>query len=547
MTKKIFKSILFASLVTLLASFVVILGITYKHFTLQLLDQLSEEAAYAAKGYELSGYEYFDSLDAATRLTLIASDGAVIYDSEASDTLGNHAEREEFREAMANGTGSAVRLSESFSVTTLYYAIRLDDGSVLRISSVQPTAFSVISLLLTPLIFLTLLIVVFSVIYAVRMSQKIIKPINELDLEAPDEAKCYEELSPLIQRIRRQNSFIDRQSSELRSKRDEFMAITENMSEGFLLVDNQRGIVSYNSSALRILGLDRESGVLSDGSSLAQVLDSALSGNRSECDFSLAGADYRVIASPVLSRGEVNGAVAIILDVTEKSRREAIRREFTSNVSHELKTPLTSINAASEMLAGGMVKAEDISRFSTMIHNESSRLIVLVNDIIRLSQLDENFFPEERENIDLFEMSAGVIDSLRAAADAKEVTFTLNGSGSVEGLPSIIEEMIYNLCDNAVKYNKQGGSVAVSIAESGDKVAFTVEDTGIGIPNEFIGRVFERFYRVDKSRSKEIGGTGLGLSIVRHAANTHNAEINMSSRLGIGTKIVVTFKKPQAS
>jgi len=541
LTQKVFYSIIFTSLITLLVSVALIMGIYYYNFNTLLLDELENKAAYAVQGASISGYDYFDHISTNDHITWLNQDGVVLFDSHDQFSTISVSDCPEIIDAISNGYGSAVRSDKLLSPKVMYYAIALEDGTVIRLSSEQPTVEMMLSLVLGSLLILTAAVVILSAVFAKRMSTRIIKPINELNITSPNESTGYHELAPLVKRIRTQNSFIARQMDELRSKHVEFTAITENMSEGFLLIDENRNIISFNSSARKILDLAHESNVINQEGILGQAIDSALSGNRDEREASFGGADYRIITSPVLKEHKINGAVAIILDITEKSRREAMRREFTSNVSHELKTPLTSINAAAEMLSGGIVAPQDLNHFYGMIQNESARLIVLINDILRLSQLDENAIVDENRPVELRIVAENVIASLEAAAKSRDIEFVLQGNAVVSGVPTILEEMIFNLCDNAVKYNKTGGRVSILIAESDGTVTISVEDTGIGIPPDVHDRIFERFYRVDKSRSKEIGGTGLGLSIVRHAANYHNADITVESHVGEGTKITITF------
>ncbi len=545
LTRNIFSSIIIASLLTMLITIGLIMGIYYYNFNSLLIDELAEETQYIAHGISQSGLSFFDGLESENVIILVDNSGTVLYSNTSDSDNVCITDYPEISDAFEHGSGSDLRNTALWQPKILCYASRLSDNTVLRLSAQQPAFRTMLSLVFGSLLLLALAVVILSAIFANRMSARIIRPINDLNITSPDESTCYRELVPLIKRIRTQNSFISRQMDELRSKHEEFTAITGNMSEGFLLIDEKREIISFNSSARRILDLGHESNVIDRNNTLVQAIDTALSGKRDECEVSFGGADYRIITSPVMNENEVSGAAAIILDITEKSRREAMRREFTSNVSHELKTPLTSIKAAAEMLSGGIVAQQDVNRFYGMIQNESSRLISLVNDILRLSQLDENAIADENTLVELRTIAESVAHILSNSAEANDITITINGSGVVSGVPTILEEMIFNLCDNAVKYNKPGGRVTVDISSSDDKVMLSVTDTGIGIPAEMYERIFERFYRVDKSRSKEIGGTGLGLSIVRHAANYHNADISVDSRVGEGTKITVTFNQCQ--
>lgn len=547
LTRNIFNSIIAASLLTLIISFAIIVGIYYNQFQALSLNELAQEASYVSHGISTSGVDFLVGIESKSTIALLTSDCDVAFATSDAALNVSFSDCPEIIEALENNRGSSTRFSAQGTVRTMYYAELLEDGSILWLSAPQPTLSAMLSLVLGSLLLLALTVVILSAIFANRMSAKIVSPINSLDITTPDESTCYRELEPLVRRIRTQNGFISRQMDQLRSRHEEFTAITENMSEGFLLINSSREIISFNTSARRILDLRHESNVISRNDALECAMDIALGGQRDEREISFNGADYRIITSPVYSGSAVSGAVAIILDITEKSRRESMRREFTSNVSHELKTPLTSINAAAEMLSGGMVAQQDLNRFYGMIQNESARLIVLINDIIRLSQLDENAIIDETEVVELRDVAENAINTLRSAADSNGITFSLIGSAEITGVPTILEEMIFNLCDNAVKYNKTNGRVTVKIEKKHEKVVLSVEDTGIGIPPEMHERIFERFYRVDKSRSKEKGGTGLGLSIVRHAASYHNADISVKSRIGEGTSIIVTFNEPNAT
>jgi len=541
LTKKIFYSIILSSVITLLIGFALVLGIYYHHFNSMQLSNFANEANHVATAITNNGLDFLNRLSSTRHITWLTTDGTVLYDSHGNTQVISLPDCAEITEAIETGTGSELRFDPSNSSGTLYYAVLLDDGTIVRLAAEQPTFSNMLSVVFGSLIILILVIIVLSAIIADRMSAHIIKPINELNITFPDESTSYRELAPLIKRIVTQNRFITRQMDALRSRHEEFTVITENMSEGFLLVDENRNIISFNSSARRILDLGVESNVIEHRSALGVAIDSALSGQRDERETSFGGADYRIIATPVLNDQTVTGAVVIILDITEKSRREAMRREFTSNVSHELRTPMTSINAAAEMLANGIVAPQDCDRFFCMIQKESARLITLINDILRLSQLDENAVIEEKQTVDLRALAESVISSLSTAADAKNISLELVGEAHISGVPTILEEMLFNLCDNAVKYNKPDGKVTVTFSSTDDTVTLSVADTGIGIPQHLHERIFERFYRVDKSRSKQIGGTGLGLSIVRHAANYHNAEIHVDSRIDYGTTISIVF------
>ncbi len=547
MTKKIFRSIFIVSTLTLLISFVLIISVLNGLFGRKVESDLESEAVLAAHALELGGEEIFYLLDTPNRITWISEDGTVLRDSEKDfSTLSNHADREEFTEARETGVGKSRRYSDTLATQTVNHAIRLSDGSVIRVSTDQ---YSIWSLLLSaglPIIIIVFAILILSGMLARKLSKKIVQPINEINLEAPDFSQAYDEISPLLHKIKRQNELISEQMSSLREAVEKFSAITQNMSEGFIIIDADTHILSYNKASVRLLGassayIGESILTLNSTEGFEECIKKALLHGNGKSILSDSERTYQIIANAVRADGEINGAVILILDVTERERGESMRREFTSNVSHELKTPLTSIYGISEIMANGLVKAEDTVKFARDINSETARLITLVNDIIRLSQLDENQFAEQKEAIDIFGISNEVAEQLSAAASEKDVRIKLNGAhAKVMGIYSVLYEMIYNLCDNAIKYNRSGGEVSIIISDS-PSPSVTVSDTGIGIPKEDLHRVFERFYRVDKSHSKAIGGTGLGLSIVKHAAAFHDANIEIESEVGKGTKIKVQF------
>ncbi len=388
---------------------------------------------------------------------------------------------------------------------------------------------------------LTVIYGAFAIVFANLVARRIVKPLQDFDPSKP--GRSYSEIAPLMDRITRQGQLIDLQMTDLKRSREEFQAITNSMAEGFILVDPDMKLISYNPSAQKIMG-DGEESVATD--TIRGAARAALAGEHTERTVDMDGHVYQILASPVESGGKITGAIILSLDITEKARREAMRHDFSSNVSHELKTPLTSIYGISELMVNGMVKPEDMKGFATSIHDESGRLIALISDIIKLSQLDDGVYDSERTTVDLYEAAKKVVERLTPVGAAKGVEIHLTGSSSkILGVPSVIDEMIYNLCDNAIKYNVENGRVLVSVATIGGHPAIAVSDTGIGIPREHIDRVFERFYRVDKSHSKKIGGTGLGLSIVKHGAAVHNADVNLKSNPGRGTAVTVTFPIPK--
>ncbi|MGM9522016.1 MAG: sensor histidine kinase [Oscillospiraceae bacterium] len=385
------------------------------------------------------------------------------------------------------------------------------------------------------------ILLVLSALLAYIMAKGIVAPFNRIDLENPEDEHSYPEILPLTNRLSHQNVLISRQMDELRRQQREFRAITDNMAEGFVLIDTNGNILSYNSSAQRLMGSVPSSG-LSGSGFFRESAELALKGQHNERIVKLDGRVYQILANPVEVGGEISGAVMVCLDITEKAQREAMRHDFSSNVSHELKTPLTSIYGISEIMMNGIVKPDDVASFAKSIHDESGRLITLINDIIRLSQLDDGSFTIDKEEVDLYYLAEEVVKRLSIVAAERGIKISLDGEPvKVRGIQAILDEMIYNICDNAIKYNVENGSVNVTVAVRSGHPVVSVTDTGIGIPREHIDRVFERFYRVDKSHSKAIGGTGLGLSIVKHAAAYHGADIAIKSDPGKGTTVTVTF------
>lgn len=551
MTKKIFYGIFTVSCLTLLACIALIMGVMHRYYENEINTELKNMSNYIAQGINSSGMDYFKDINIASenRVTLVGKDGTVLYDNEADiSTMDNHLDREEIEEAIKDGTGRSSRYSHTMSEKTTYYAVKLTDGSVIRVSSTRYTLWVLLCSMIQPLAVILAVSIILSVVLASRMSKRIVKPINDINIENPDLDVKYEELAPLLTRIQKQRIRIAEQMDELKRKQNEFSIITENMQEGFIFVDSRSEILSYNTSALRILGQEKATKnksilTLNRSEAFRKSVEEALSGTHSEHLLEMDSLCYQIIANPVYNDKEISGAVIVILDVTEKEQREKLRREFTSNVSHELKTPLTSIYGVSEMLMTGMVKPEDISRFSKDIHDESGRMITLIEDIIKLSKLDENVEIFIKEKIDIYDIASSVKERLTMYAKSKDLKFEITGvSAVIEGIPSLLEEMIYNLVDNAIKYNRPDGYVRIYVRNT-EYPEVTVEDSGIGIPKDSIGRVFERFYRVDKSHSKEIGGTGLGLSIVKHGAAIHNAEIIVDSVENSGTSITLRFNK----
>lgn len=548
MTSKIFRNSFLVGVAVFFLSIALFMGVLYQYFGSQLLIQLESEAALAARGVEMGSMDYLDGLSSANRITWIDAGGTVLFDNQADPAqMENHADREEVRAALESETGTASRYSTTLSQRTLYFAQRLADGTVLRVSSEQRSLPSLLLSMVQPILIILVLAVALSAVLASRLSKHIIKPVLAIDLEHPEDSDTYEELTPLLSRIKQQNQTIAQQMAQLRQKQNEFTAITENMSEGFLLLDRQGRILSHNSGALRLLHAaapeERASYLtLNRTERFRQAVDAALTGRRDEQLVDLGGRCCQLLANPVIQDGQVAGAVLVILDVTEREQREELRREFTANVSHELKTPLTSISGIAEIIKGGLVKPQDIPGFADDIYGEAQRMIRLVEDILRLSQLDEGGSSLQTEEVDLYHLAQEVAGRLTPAAVKGQVTLEVTGGPvRISGVRQLLDEMISNLCDNAIKYNRPGGRVTISVSRSDRGAELSVSDTGIGIPPEDQSRVFERFYRVDKSHSREIGGTGLGLSIVKHGAAALGIEIRLESREGVGTSVTLTF------
>ena len=539
------------ALVTILLSSLLVTIVYYANSDARMKSEVREETRFVRGAVELSGQDYLATVEnTANRITLIDTDGTVLYDNQADPaTMENHSDREEFQEASMAGAGEATRISDTIAEQTFYYAVKLQNGQVLRVAATTDSVFAAVLAVLPWILGVEVLVAVCTVLFSNFLTKKIVAPINRLDLDHPADNEIYDELSPLLGKISRQNEVIAQQMKSLREKQEEFTSITENMSEGFLVLDNNTDILSYNTSALRLLGAEAvpaESHVsalaLNRSAGFRSAVDGALAGKRSEQLVRQGGRCCQVMANPVLRDGEVEGAVVVILDITEREERENLRREFTANVSHELKTPLTSISGFAEIIKNGIVKPEDIPRFAGNIYEESQRLVTLVDDILNLSRLDEADVQLEREDFDLSSLARDVAGRLKASAKKNGVVITVIGDkAEINGVKSIVDEMVFNLVDNAVKYNKQNGRVTVTVDSSSDGTALTVTDTGIGIPQADVDRVFERFYRVDKSHSKEIGGTGLGLSIVKHGAAFHNAKVSLQSTEGEGTTVRLVF------
>ncbi len=562
MTKKIFRAILLAAVSVLLASLVIILGCLYDYYRAVQEKQLQDELRLASYGVEAGGSGYLERLAsphpfpaiADYRLTWIAADGTVLFDTHVpAEDLENHGDRAEVREALSDGESGGVRYSATLTQRTLYFARRLADGTVLRISISQLTVFALAMGMLQPILLTAVLAAILSALLAHRMAKSIVAPLNRLDLDKPLENDAYEELSPLLGRIHQQHRQIEAQLRELRRKTEEFEQITENLSEGLVLLDKKSRVLSINPAARRLFHtgsacIGKEFLMVDRGHEINLAIQTALEGGYSEIRALRDDREYQIHVSQITAEGAAAGTVLLAFDVTEQAAAERSRREFTANVSHELKTPLQSILGSAELLENGLVKQEDVPRFVGVIRTEAARLVALVEDIIHLSQLDEGVAPP-KEQVELLELADSAASALRERAEERRVSIAVTGQAPpVYGVRSFLYELLYNLIDNGIKYNVDGGTVeAMLSAADGGGACVRVRDTGIGIPPEYHSRVFERFFRVDKSRSKASGGTGLGLSIVKHIAQYHHAELTLRSAPGEGTEISVVFPAPEAS
>lgn len=551
MTKRIFRSICLVALAVLVATVALIMGVLYGYFTDMQHDQLKMQTELAAQGVNNEGLDFFQDMNMKDyRITLIQPDGTVIYDSQVqSGDMENHLEREEVQEALSSGYGESERYSATLMETSLYSAIQLDDGSILRMSISQSSILTLLLGALQPIIVIIVIAVILSLFLASRLSKKIVKPLNELDLDDPLSNEGYDELSPLLLRVYNQQKQLKKQAAALQKSQDEFAAATASMSEGLILLNDKCTILSINKAATVLLDTDQHcvgQNILTVNRDLElqDVLSKALNGEQNEIILDLHDGHYQISASPVISDSTVSGIALLIFDVTEKENAEQMRREFTANVSHELRTPLHSISGYAELLKNGMVKTGDIRPIASKIYGEAQRMVQLVEDIINLSHLDEGAEGMLREKVDMFEIVKATVQSLEPEAESADVSINMTGEQAViTGVPQLLGGIVYNLCDNAIKYNHKGGRVSISLKSSPNEVILTVSDNGIGIPAEDQNRIFERFYRVDKSHSKEVGGTGLGLSIVKHSAKIHNAKISLESTVGKGTTITVRFPK----
>ena len=551
MTKKIFKSNIVVAAAVLIFGIACVMAILYQHFGKEINGELKKEASYLSYGVEQDGIDYLKQINEKDdRITYIAEDGTVLYDNMAdAEAMENHSERKEVQEALKTGSGYAERTSETLSQKTIYYALRLPDHSVLRVSSTQFSVLVLLMELIPPIIGILIVMLIIAVIVSAHMANKIVEPINNLDLEHPEDNQVYDEVGPLLSKIYKQNRQIKNQLEAARRNQEEFGIITENMQEGLLVIDSYTMILSGNSSVWNMFQL-KEAKIgdsvysLNRNEDFRMLIEQVLKGQHGSVLLHLGNEAIQMIANPVTREHKVVGAVLLLMNETEKVEREQLRREFSANVSHELKTPLTSISGFAEIIQDGLVRAEDIKKFAGRIYDEAQRLITLVEDTIKVSQLDEGENPYEWEQLDAYTVVKDVCGRLKDIAAKKNVHLYIDGDKTMLcTVHPILDEIIYNLCDNGIKYNRDDGTVSIHLREMGENVEIRVKDNGIGIPGEDQNRVFERFYRVDKSHSKEIGGTGLGLSIVKHGVNFLGGTLKMISEIGKGTEITMIFPK----
>ncbi|MDY5635461.1 ATP-binding protein [Streptococcus orisratti] len=550
MIKKIFRSTFFATLGVLLVTLFMVVGLLYGYFTQVQKEQLQTETALAAQGVSLEGQDYFNELKMSNvRITWVDNQGKVLYDNESdAQTMDNHANREEIKEALKDGYGESVRYSKTLTTQSLYSAQRLDNGTVIRLSVTRHSILVLLFRMFQPLALILVLAFFLSLWLSRSIAKSVVGPLNRLDLDHPLENDAYEEISPLLRRIARHQKEVTEREVVIEQRQSEFDTIISKIKEGMILLDNNCRIISINQAAQDILQTDqtclgKDMLQIIRNLSLNNWLEKGLQGRKQEGILQLDDSHYKVMVRPIQSEDKVTGLALLFFDVTEQLQAEQLRREFTANVSHELKTPLHLISGYSEMLASDVVAQKDVPQFAEKIHSESQRMIQLVEDIIKLSHLDES---EElaMEPVNLYQISEEVLESLSAKANERHINLHLLGEPAyITGNHALIHSLIYNLCDNAIIYNRDKGDVTVGITSNEDKIVLTVQDTGVGIAKDEQERIFERFYRVDKSRSKKLGGTGLGLSIVKHAVNQHHADIKVESQLGLGTKMTVTFHK----
>ena len=549
MKKKIFKSTCLVGIITLVCSLLLIMNVLYEYFTSVQLRQLQLDTTFASTAVERDGLDYLDNLDKTEcRITWISKDGKVLFDNEVdAGKLENHLEREEVKQAIEKGEGTSIRYSDTMLYKSLYSARLLNDGSIIRTSLSQSSIWAIAISMIQPLLIVILIMIILSFYLAYRISNRVVEPLNEIDLDHPETFETYEELEPLMNRLTYQQKQIHNKEEELKQKRNEFITATENLNEGLVLLNKDGVILSINDFACKLLNISsyavgKDLLLFNNSIEVQELLNKASAGNKTEMVVPIKDNDYEFYASPIVSKEKVNGIALLIIDISEKEKAEQMRKEFTANVSHELKTPLQNISGCAELLSNGLVKEEDITKFSNQIYSESKRLMTLIDDIIKLSFLDEdNNDSVDYKDVDVYKLCESVNNDLALVAKNCNVNLSLKGDHFITNSSSrLLYMVIYNLVDNAIKYNRPGGYVDVSVSNEG---IIKVKDNGIGIPEESIDRIFERFYRVDKSHSKEVGGTGLGLSIVKHAVMTLGGEITVKSKLGEGSEFTIVLPK----
>ena len=554
MKKRLYKSMLLLAFITIIFTSVLITGVIYREFYQRMQQEVRNEALFIAVAINQNGEAVFSGLankENSSRITWVASDGTVLFDNVAiAGNMENHRNRPEIADALKNGSGEAVHLSKTLGTQTFYHAVRLKDGTVLRVSAATNSVFKSVLDLIPYIVLISLPVIGVTMIIANLLAKKIIVPLNNLNLEDPLANDVYDELSPLLSRMAKQNDQIENQFKKLKEKQEEFNAITENIREGIIILNKKGQILSINNSAAAIFGVSPSNSInkhiftLNRCITFQKAVESALDGNSFEDIFTQGNNTFNLLASPVKVDTPIKGVILFIWDITEKQSAEKLRREFSANVSHELKTPLTSILGYAELMKNCMVRPEDIPVSSERIYNEARHLISLVEDIIQISRLDEKNVQLSFEDIDLLELAQEAVGRLTALALQKQIKLSVSGEKAiVAGVRPILEEMVFNLCDNAIKYNREKGTVAVNVSTVSENVIFTIADDGFGIPREHQDRVFERFYRIDKSHSRDTGGTGLGLAIVKHSVEFHNARLQLSSEPGKGTTVKVFFKR----
>ena len=551
MAKRIFRNVVLAVILSVLLTAAIIVPSLYRVHENSMRRELHQEADCIVLALEIAEDDlaYLESLNTDSRITLLASDGNVLYDSVADAAqMENHAARPEIIQALTNGSGESTRPSDTLSETTIYHARLTDDGSVLRIANTRRSMLGTFVNVLPMIVGMLLCLVLLALLTAKETAKRIVAPINSLNLDKPLENAAYDELAPLLTRMQQQHMQIHKHVKALENARTDLAAIMANMSEGMILLDAKENILSMNGSACRIFDTSSEESIgrnllfVSRDAELHDLVKSALRGEGGSKAMQRSGRHYRIYVSPVSQNEKIRGVVLLLLDVTERIAAEESRREFTANVSHELKTPLTSISGFAEIIRDGIAQPQDIQHFAGMICKESARLIALVNDILELSQLDEKQNLGQVESISLKPMLQGLISDFSLAAEKKKLTLSLSGDdGEIIGHPLLLREMFFNLIDNAIKYTPEGGKVSITIEKTENRMVCKVSDTGIGIPKEHQPHIFERFYRVDKSHSRSTGGTGLGLAIVKHVAQIHHAEIRLDSIEGKGTTVAIGF------